>query len=64
MKHKHQIAEPGPDKAVVAETPVREADVELTPKAEAKVANKLPKAEQLNKFEKELEAKDSGNQPA
>jgi hypothetical protein len=37
---------------------------ELTPKAEAKAANKLPKAEQLNKFEKDLEVHDSGNRPA
>jgi len=49
---------------VVADTPVRQADVELTPKAEAKVANKLPRSEQLNKFEKDLEAHDPGNQPA
>lgn len=53
-----------PGKAVVAENPVRESDVELTPKAEAKAANKLPRAEQLNKFEQDLEAHDSGNQPA
>jgi hypothetical protein len=64
MKEKHHIAESGPDKGVVAETPVREADAELTPKAEAKAANKLPRAEQLNKFEKDLEVHDSGNQPA
>jgi hypothetical protein len=41
-----------------------ESDPELTPKAEAKAANKLPRSEQLNKFEKSLEAHDSGNQPA
>jgi hypothetical protein len=45
-------------------SPVRVADVVPTPKAEAKVANKLPRREQLNKFEKDLEAHDSGNQPA
>ena len=39
-------------------------DAELTPKAEAKAANKLPRAEQLNKFEQHLEAHDGGNQPA
>lgn len=49
---------------VIAKPPVRETDAELTPKAEAKVANKLPRAEQLNKFEADLEAHDSGNQPA
>ena len=64
MQEKPHVAESGPDKGVVVVNPVREADVELTPKAEAKVANKLPKAEQLNKFEKDLEAHDSGNQPA
>ena len=64
MQEKPHVAESGPEKVMVAETPVRESDAELTPKAEAKVANKLPKAEQLNKFEKDLEAHDSGNQPA
>ena len=48
----------------VAEPPVRETDVELTPRAEAKMANKLPRSEQMNKFEVDLEAHDSGNQPA
>ena len=43
---------------------VRELDVEPTPRSEAKAANKLPKAEQLEHFEEALEAKDSGNQPA
>ena len=51
-------------RSAVAENPVRETDVELTPKAEAKAANKLPRSEQLNKFEQDLEARDSGNQPA
>ena len=46
------------------EPPVRETDAKLTPRAEAKVANRLPRAEQLNKFETDLEAHDSGNQPA
>ncbi len=45
-------------------SPVMETEAELTPKAEAKAANKLPRAEQLNAFEKDLEAHDSGNQPA
>ena len=45
-------------------SPVREADALPTPKAEAKVANKLPRREQLNKFEQDLAAHDSGNQPA
>jgi hypothetical protein len=53
-----------PDQVAVAEPPVRETDAELTPRAKAKVANKLPRAEQLNQFEIDLEAHDSGNQPA
>lgn len=53
-----------PDKMLPPEPPAREPDVELTPKAEAKVANKLPRAEQMKKFETDLEAHDSGNQPA
>ena len=64
MKAKCQTAKPGPDKSGDVATPVREADVELTPKAESKVANKLPRAEQLNKFEQDLEETDSGNRPA
>lgn len=55
---------PAADKTPVADHPVMVHDAELTPKAEAKVANKLPRKEQLNKFEKDLEAHDSGNQPA
>ena len=50
--------------AVNSDLPVRETDAELTPKAAAKAANKLPVTEQLKKFETDLEAKDSGNQPA
>jgi hypothetical protein len=53
-----------PHKGVPAEFSVRVNDAELTPKAEAKIANKLPGAEQLDKFETDLEAHDSGNQPA
>lgn len=64
MKQKYHRMKSGPDKSMVADSPVRVADAELTPKAEAKVANKLPRAEQLNKFEKDLEAHDGGNQPA
>lgn len=64
MKEKHHIAESVPDKHMVAPNPVREADVELTPRAEAKVANRLPRADQMKKFEQDLEAHDSGNQPA
>ena len=64
MKEMHYMAESGQDKGPIAATPVREADVELTPKAEAKAANKLPRAEQLNTFEKDLEEHDSGNRPA
>jgi hypothetical protein len=54
--------EPYPDP--IADHPVREPDPKLTPKAQAKAANKLPKAEQLDKFEQSLEAHDPGNQPA
>lgn len=64
MKKKNYSKKPEPGKSTVPETPVREPDAELTPKAEAKAANKLPRAEQLNTFEKDLEAHDSGNQPA
>ncbi len=64
MNPKNQKTESEPDKIKVPETPVRVADPELTPKAEAKAANKLPRAEQLEKFEKDLEAHDGGNQPA
>jgi len=64
MRKKHYSAEREPGRSAVAENPVRETDVELTPKAEAKAANKLPRSEQLNKFEQDLEARDSGNQPA
>ena len=64
MREKHHLAESRPDKHVVASNPVREADVELTPKAEAKAANRLPRADQMKKFEQDLEAHDSGNQPA
>ena len=53
-----------PDKAMASDLPVMETDAKLTPKAEAKSANKLPRAEQLKKFEASLEAHDSGNQPA
>jgi len=41
-----------------------QTDAKPTPRAEARAANKLPKAEQLNRFEKHLEAHDPGNQPA
>jgi hypothetical protein len=64
MKEKIHLAMSEPNKSAVLENPVREVDAELTPKAEAKAANKLPRAEQLNKFEKDLEEHDSGNQPA
>ena len=48
----------------LSQNPVMETDAKLTPKAEAKAANKLPRAEQLKKFEQSLEAHDGGNQPA
>jgi hypothetical protein len=55
---------PEPQSDVVPDHPVREPEPTLTPKAQAKAANKLPKAEQFDKFEKSLEAHDPGNQPA
>lgn len=64
MKQKHHLAESRPDKRMVASNPVRESDVELTPRAEAKAANRLPRADQMKRFEQDLEAHDSGNQPA
>ena len=65
MKEEPHIAEFESDKkVVVADHPVREPDVEPTPKAEAKASNKLSRAEQMKKFEKDLEAHDPGNQPA
>jgi hypothetical protein len=64
MNDKFQTANTEPEKPVEETTPVREPDIELTPKAKAKAANKLPRAEQLEKFEQHLEAHDSGNQPA
>ena len=64
MNGKNINIKSGPDHGEVSEDQVRVADADLTPKAEAKAANKLPRAEQLNQFEKDLEAHDSGNQPA
>ena len=64
MNGKNNSTKSEPDKTQIPEIPVRVADAELTPKAEAKAANKLPRAEQLDKFEKDLEAHDGGNQPA
>ena len=64
MKNIYHMTESGPEKSAPTELPVRDADAEPTPKAEAKAANKLPRREQLNEFEKDLETKDSGNRPA
>ena len=64
MKETYHRTPSEPEKDAVPASPVREPEVELTPKAEAKAANKLPRAEQLDRFEKSLEAHDSGNQPA
>lgn len=50
--------------ALVSDLPIRETVPEPTPKAQAKAANKLPRAEQMNNFKKDLQAKDSGNRPA
>ena len=57
MKDKEHISKAG-------DPPVIEDDDELTPEAEAAVANQLPKAEQLNQFEKDMELHDGGNQPS
>ncbi len=51
-------------KAQESDLPVRELTSELTPKAQAKASNKLPRAEQMSNFEEHLEEKDSGNRPA
>ncbi len=64
MNKRNSITKSEPRKVTVSDLPVMETDAKLTAKAEAKSANKLPRAEQLNKFEKSLEAHDSGNQPA
>lgn len=64
MKNIYHLTEPKPEQSAVAEMPVMVANAEPTPKAAAKVANQLPRAEQLNMFEKDLEAKDSGNRPS
>ena len=64
MNERNCSTKSGPDKTMVVANPVREPDVVLTSKAEAKAANKLPRAEQLHRFEENLEAQDSGNQPA
>jgi len=64
MEGKPQPEKSAPDESVAETPPVRERDIELTPKAKAKAANKMPRAEQLEKFEQHLEAQDSGNQPA
>ncbi len=50
--------------ALVSDLPIRETVPEPTPKAQAKAANKLPRAEQMNNFKKDLQAKDNGNRPA
>jgi hypothetical protein len=64
MNEKSQTPKTDPEKPVEETTPVREPDIELSPKAKAKAANKLPRKEQLEKFEQYLEVHDPGNQPA
>ena len=64
MNEKHDVATSESDKQSVPTTRAKEPNVELPPKAQAKVANKLPRTEQLRKFEQSLEAHDPGNQPA
>lgn len=48
----------------LSQNPVMETGAKMTPQAEAKAANELPRGEQLKKFEQSLEAHDGGNQPA
>ena len=62
MNAKPENAKPAPEEHETP--PVREPDFELSPKAKAKAANKLPRKEQLEKFEQYLEVHDSGNQSA
>ena len=62
VKERNSLRKPRP--APVPDLPVIETEARLTARAEAKSANQLPRAEQLNNFEKYLEAHDSGNQPA
>ena len=64
MNTKLIIPAPEPHKAVDSDVRLMDTEPELTPEAEAKAANKLPKAEAEKKFEASLEAHDSGNQPA
>ena len=64
MNENPQTAKSRPEESTAEAPPVREPDIELTPRAKAKAANKLPRAEQLEKFEQYLEVHDSGNQPA
>jgi hypothetical protein len=64
MKETHHRTPSEPYKGAVPASPVRGPEAELTSKAEAKAANKLPRAEQLDRFEADLEAHDGGNQPA
>ena len=64
MNVKYSFPKPEPRKTSAPAHLIREIDAKMTPKAEAKSANKLPPTEQMNKFEKYLEAHDSGNQPA
>ena len=64
MNEKPQTEKSGSGESVAETPPVREPDIELTSKAKAKAANKLPRAEQLEKYEQYLEVHDPGNQPA
>jgi hypothetical protein len=64
MKETTIITKPEKDKGIPPGTPILEVEPVLTPKAEAKAANKLPKVEQLEHFEEDLEEHDPGNQPA
>jgi hypothetical protein len=64
MNDEHPIAAPASDKDITPAVPVMDADAELTPKKAAQLANALPKAEQLEHFEEDLEEHDPGNQPA
>jgi len=64
MNENPQTAKSKIEESTAEAPPVREPDIELTPRAKAKAANKLPRAEQLEKFEQYLEVHVTGNQGA
>ena len=64
MKVVHIPAKSPPDEGRRVECRILPADLELTPETAAVAANLLSRGEQLEGFEKDLEAHDGGNQPA